>query len=169
MDRQQIGLKLTLDALAIPLCLDTFNDRMALQKTIYLCQAAGVHLGYRYNWYLRGPYSSELTRDAFALQANQNSGFDETAGWNLDQESIRKLEKTKLLWQGKSEAERPRWLELLASVLFLKRSYAGRNKDGAGLRDILVKNEKYFSEDEIRSALQELERHGIAAADTESR
>src|SRR6266446_6722845 len=97
MDRQQISLQLTLDALGLPLRLDLFDDRMALQKTIYLCQQAGVHLGYRYNWYLRGPYSPDLTRDAFELKSKQDSDFDETTGWNLDSPSIQRLKKIKPL------------------------------------------------------------------------
>lgn len=161
MDRQQISLRLTLDALGLPLRLDSFAERMALQKTIYLCQQAGVHLGYRYNWYLRGPYSPQLTRDAYELKAEQGSGFDDTTGWNLDAASLQKLQKIRPLWQSRPEPERPRWLELLASVLFLKRSYDGRNKDVAGLRAILERNEKYFSEDEIRHAMKELARHGL--------
>ncbi len=161
MDRQQIGLKLTLDALGLPLRLDSFDDRMALQKTIYLCQQAGVHLGYRYNWYLRGPYSPDLTRDAFELKAEQGSGFDDTTGWNLDGPSIHRLKKINPLLESHPESQRPRWLELLASVLFLKRSYDGRSKDAAGLRVILERNEKYFSEDEIRHAMKELVRHDL--------
>jgi hypothetical protein len=161
MDRQQISLKLTLDALNVPLRLDSFADRMTLQKMIYLCQQAGVHLGYRYNWYLRGPYSPDLTRDAFDLKARQGSGFDDTAGWNLDATSLQRLEKVRPLWESRSPAERPRWLELLASVLFLKRSYDGRNKDAAGLRTILERNDKHFSESEIRNTMEELVRHGL--------
>ncbi len=161
MDRQQISLKLALDALDLPLRLESFDDRMALQKTIYLCQQAGVHLGYRYNWYLRGPYSPDLTRDAFDLKAKQGSGFDETAGWSLDRASLQSMEKIRRLWESCPESQRPRRLELLASVLFLKRSYDGRNKDVAGLRAILERNEKYFSEDEIRDAIEELVRHGL--------
>ena len=161
MDRQQISLKLTLDALEFPLRLETFDERMALQKTIYLCQVAGIHLGYRYNWYLRGPYSPDLTRDAFDLNAKQESALDEMAGWNLDDESIRRLNKIRPLWASKTAEERPGWLELLASVPFLKRSYDGRDKDAAGLRQILVRNEKCFSEDEIHRAIKELVRHGL--------
>jgi uncharacterized protein YwgA len=131
MDRQQMGIKLTLDAIEEPLSLDSFNERMAIQKMVYLCQVAGVHLGYRYTWYLRGPYSPDLTRDAFSLQASLNSGFDETSGSKLDSESVRKLERIKPLWRAKPMADRPRWLELLASLLFLKRTYDGRGKDPA--------------------------------------
>lgn len=161
MDRQQIGLKLTLDALDFRLRLETFDERMALQKTIYLCQGAGIHLGYRYNWYLRGPYSPELTRDAFELNAKQESAFDDIEGWDLDTESILRLNRIRPLWNSIAAEHRPRQLELLASVLFLKRSYDGRNKDNAGLRQILERNEKFFSEKEIQLAIEDLVRHGL--------
>jgi uncharacterized protein YwgA len=161
MDRQQISLKLTLNALDFPLRLETFGERMALQKVIYLCQVAGIHLGYRYNWYLRGPYSPDLTRDAFDLNAKQQLESDEIVGWNLDEQSILRLKRLRPLWASKTADDRPGWLELLASVLFLKRSYDGRSKDAAGLKQILERNEKYFSEDEIRRAIEELDRNGL--------
>lgn len=45
-----------------------FEDRLKLQKTIYLLQAFGVHIGYDYNWYLRGPYCSNLAANGFVLE-----------------------------------------------------------------------------------------------------
>jgi uncharacterized protein YwgA len=161
MDRQQIGLKLALDVLGLPLVLDTFGDRMTIQKEIYLSQAAGIHLGYRYNWYLRGPYSPDLTRDAFELRARQRSEFDETVGWNLDDESIRKLENLKSLWSHVGTFERPRWLELLASVHFLLKTRQASSENIPNLRAILEKNSKFFSEEEIQQAIQELKQHEL--------
>jgi len=164
MDRQQIGLKLTLDAInMMPLRLDEFNDRMVIQKTIYLCQAAGVHLGYRYNWYLRGPYSPDLTRDAFDLRSRGDSGLEDTTGWRLDEESIRRLDRIRpLLFQG-PEGDRPRRLELLASLLFLKRTYDGRGKDAAGLCEILRRNDKHYNESEVQQALSDLAKYGLSS------
>ena len=46
MDRQQIGVKLAIDGLELPFKIDTFMDRLIMQKTVYLAQAAGVNLGY---------------------------------------------------------------------------------------------------------------------------
>ena len=63
MDRQQIGVKLAIDGLKLPFVIDTFMDRLIMQKAVYLAQAAGVNLGYYYHWYLHGPYSPSLTRD----------------------------------------------------------------------------------------------------------
>ena len=47
--------------------MDTFDDRLRLQKFIYLLQAHDIYLGYDFSWYLRGPYCSSLTTDGFIL------------------------------------------------------------------------------------------------------
>ena len=47
MDRQQIGLKLTLDALGIPFRLDSFADRLTVQKAVYLAHTTENQLGPR--------------------------------------------------------------------------------------------------------------------------
>ncbi|MDA7952696.1 MAG: hypothetical protein MPI95_01050 [Nitrosopumilus sp.] len=48
--------------------MDKFDDRLRLQKTVYLLQAFGVYLGYDFYWYLRGPYCTVLTANAFMLE-----------------------------------------------------------------------------------------------------
>ena len=64
--------------------MDTFDDRLRLQKFIYLLQAHGIYLGYDYSWYLRGPYCSSLATDGFILDdiytdMVRESGTDKTA------------------------------------------------------------------------------------------
>jgi len=44
-----------------------FNARLILQKTIYLLEQFGLNIGYSFSWYLRGPYSPSLARDAYEL------------------------------------------------------------------------------------------------------
>src|SRR2546427_10402792 len=46
-----------------------FEKRLEFQKTIYLLQEAGAHLGYQFGWYKHGPYSSSLADDAYVLAA----------------------------------------------------------------------------------------------------
>ena len=48
--------------------MDTFDGRLRFQKTVQLLQSFGLDLGYRYNWYLRGPYCPDLTKDGFELK-----------------------------------------------------------------------------------------------------
>ena len=53
--------------------METFQDRLKLQKHIYLLKAFGLDLGYNYNWYLFGPYSPTLTKDGFELVKDTSS------------------------------------------------------------------------------------------------
>ena len=99
MDRQQIGPKLTLDALGVPVRLDSFADRLTVQKSVYLAQAAGVQLGYQFHWYLRGPYSPTLTRDAFGVVAELSASTDDSQGWSLDTSSSKRATALRALIQ----------------------------------------------------------------------
>lgn len=72
MERRQIGLKLVMDKLDLPVTVDSFDDRLILQKAIYLAEASGVRLGYYYRWYLRGPYCPAVAEDGFAVAADSH-------------------------------------------------------------------------------------------------
>lgn len=60
MDSNLIALKLFLDDLGVSADIETIDDRKRVQKAVYLGQAAGADLGYRFGWYLLGPYSPSL-------------------------------------------------------------------------------------------------------------
>ena len=164
MDRQQIGLKLALDALGQGVSLSDFDSRLILQKTIYLAQAAQVDLGYSFSWYLKGPYSPGLTRDAFALKAELAQSADDLSGWKLDSTSVERLSRLRGVIHSIPDSTRARRLELLASVHFLLRTRQASSSDVAGVRDILRRNQKFYSELEIRQAIEELKSHGLFPA-----
>jgi uncharacterized protein YwgA len=166
MDRQQISLKLTLDALGLPPRLDSFADRLILQKAIYLSQVVGVQLGYHYNWYLRGPYSPALTRDAFAIVAELKQNVDEAAGWQLDVTSLQRLRELRTLIERIPEQELSKKLELLASVRFLLRAPAPQSGSVSALRETLHRFGKDYSVEQIEQAIEELKRHGLCPANS---
>jgi len=160
MDRQQIATKLAMDALGINVSMGCFADRLVLQKATYLAQAAGVQLGYSYNWYLRGPYSPVLARDGFSIEAELKAGEDESKAWRLDPVSLDRLGKVaRLIRSGRTE-DRQRRLELLASVHFLvQRRQCSSN--AAVLTQRLRDFGKDYSEPEVAEALQELTNEGL--------
>ena len=161
MDRQQIGLKLALDTLGRELSLSTFDDRLVLQKKIYLAQAARVDLGYMFRWYLRGPYSPELTRDAFALKAELPLYADELKEWVLAPVSVQRLTELRTWFDAIPPEQLSRRTELLASVHFLLRTRQANEMDTSGLRTVLLKNGKDFTEDDIRQAIKDLKQHDL--------
>jgi len=161
MDRQQIGLKLALDALGLPLSLSTFDDRLILQKTISIAQVAGVDLGYHFHWYLRGPYSPSLTRDAFAVAAGLEEAEVECSGWKLDPASQSRLRDLRGIFDEEDRHALASKLELLGSVLYLLRHRRISGLDIKELRRILHAFGKDFSEADIEAGLQELKDYGL--------
>ena len=119
MDRRQIGLKLVLDKLGLPVELRSFDDRLILQKAVCLAQAAGVNLGYYYRWYLRGPYCPAVADDGFAVRTECRQDMDDSNEWNLDKESSDKLAGIEDFCKRGDRSSLAKKLELLASVHYL--------------------------------------------------
>jgi uncharacterized protein YwgA len=164
MDRQQIGVKLTIDGLKLPFEIGLFRNRLILQKAVYLAQAAGVNLGYYYQWYLYGPYSPSLTRDEYAIAMDISADMDESEGWKLDGSSSERLEKMRAIFTGLKGDELAKKLELLASVHFLieRRQVSGVNTKQ--ITETLERFKKDFTEDEVKNALRELNSYGLLTA-----
>ncbi len=123
MDQGRILLKLLLDEVDLGnLKLDGFSDRLCIQKKIYLVQITGLDLGYRYNWYLRGPYCPSLTENVFLLREEINNGEHDYEEYCLAEMAQNLIGKVKNLWArpGNVSTEEPEWVEMLASMHYLK-------------------------------------------------
>lgn len=66
LEYRRTTVRLVAEAMSLSLA-DSFNDRLILQRTMFLMEKHGFHVGYKYKWWLRGVYSSDLTKDAFAV------------------------------------------------------------------------------------------------------
>ena len=164
MDRQQIGVRLTIDGLGLPFEINSFRDRLILQKAIYLAQAAGVNLGYYYHWYLHGPYSPSLTRDEYPIAMDISSDMDESKGWKLDDSSLQRLEEIRDIFRESDRYNLAKKLELLASVHFLIDRKQVSKVDTSRITATLERFNKDFSEEDVKEALQELKAYGLLAA-----
>jgi len=129
----QIVLKLVLEAVDQPLELDSFNGRFMVQKRIYLTQLTGLDLAYRFGWYLHGPYSRELTRDAFRLKEDLKEEM-ELGERDFENETLsafarKRVEQAPKIWSNKPDGiGEDVWLELLASLHYLKHiAYMGKD------------------------------------------
>lgn len=117
MEKKLRALKLVLDELDIPHEIATFRDRKRVQKAIYLAQVGGADLGYRYNWYVHGPYSPSLTRDYFRLEEALAAEEASVPRARLHPKFAQLLEKVKPTLESRAaEFSQEDWLELLASV-----------------------------------------------------
>lgn len=116
-------LRLVLDELNVDPSIVTIDDRKRIQKAVYLAQASGVDLGYRYGWYLKGPYSPRLTRDYFALDDALDDEGQDQPPTRLKTAIVQTLERLRPLFNpppglGVNQAG---WLEILASILYLSK------------------------------------------------
>ncbi len=175
MNSARIELKLVLDQAGIDnISLDTFSQRFNIQKRIYLIQIMGYDLGYRYGWYLRGPYSRNLTVDAFTLRDELNAEEKDYAGFKLSPESTERIGKAKELWDVPNglSVSNDQWLELLASLHYLKHIAYWPNKDTTkdfeGVFTSLVETKPHFKNyrTDAQRAWERLSEFGLLNAKT---
>ena len=122
MDQKLIALKAMLDELGIPDTITTIDDRKRVQKGVYLGQLSGVDLGYRFGWYVMGPYCSSLTRDYYGLAEAIASGDRSFTGKSFSDGVRNRLAKIKPLMnlpQG-FPLSKEAWLELVSSLHYLR-------------------------------------------------
>jgi len=171
VDDKLIDFKLCIDELG-GFDMDSLDGRIMVQKKIYLLQLCGLDLGYRFNWYIRGPYSPSLADSAFEVWNTEELVSQITEEYELEDECIDQLNKIKGLINSKSpfsELEDFQWLELLASVHYLRHIAYMPGFDNQSKDEICKKINQlkpYFIEDHINKAWEILDQWGLIERDT---
>jgi len=134
--------------------MSTFEGRLVLQKTVYLLQAHGLYLGYKFSWYVHGPYCPELTKEAFKLlQIYKRIPHVNFAG-SLAEKRFEKF--LGFLGNKKDNAD---WLEQLACTHFVKaiRPTAGKQK----IINTVLNHESHFTKKQCEKAWNYLAEHSL--------
>jgi uncharacterized protein YwgA len=114
-----------------------FSNRLQLQKIIYLLQSSGVSLGYGFSWYVKGPYSPELTKALYELYQN-DSIYEECKNIKFkDHDAIvTKLKKfNDILGEDRNNIT---YLEVLASLHYINKVVFSGNGDLENLKKRLL-------------------------------
>jgi hypothetical protein len=121
MDARQVALKVTLDQLGEPSDIAGVDNRLRIQKAVYLAQAAGINLGYPYSWYVKGPYSPALTHDYYQLDEALRAGDQSHAGKVLNPALSAAIPRIRRILSIPQDLSVPKhtWYEALASLHFL--------------------------------------------------
>jgi uncharacterized protein YwgA len=136
-DQKRLGrLKTTLavlEELGISRNMFSFQQRLRLQKVIFLLQQYGLQTHWGFNWYLRGPYSPALAHELFESLRMDISGFQLS---DRDLRAIEKLRKNLDVTRAT-----PSELEAASAILYLRRA---KNQFGYDLSDLIeeVKHQK---------------------------
>lgn len=100
-----------------------FEDRMQMQKGIYLLQNMGVPVGdYGFRWYKHGPYSQSLQDDMFYEDGKAQDDI------HLTDESTDALEQLHRVIHSNQRGNYSisHWTECLASIHYLKENILSR-------------------------------------------
>ena len=133
----------------------SFPQRLLLQKRVFFLNVLGVSLGYSYSWYIRGPYSTALTRDAFGIVSARSGGSIARA--DLPDTIVEGLQRIREIFG--EEWDKPVRMELLASVYDLSRTF--RTIDVAILSEKLTRLKGHFSPTDATEAVEWLTDRGL--------
>lgn len=161
MDAKQIALKVVLDQLEESDDISNVNDRLRIQKAIYLAQAAGIGLGYHYSWYVKGPYSTSLTQDYYKLSEALRAGDTAHSGLVLNQSLTAIVPRIKSILRKPDDVNVsvPAWYEALASLHFLMTVSKSSEK---AAKDFLATVKPHLN-DIVDRALSHLRNNGLIA------
>ncbi len=134
--------------------MDDFNDRLRLQKIVYLLWGYGIHLGYGFNWYVHGPYSPKLADDGYAID---DDIFEDGRDIILNDEHrvIESLNNFKEV-VGEDHFKDPLYLEILASLHYIKKVAFGGRGDFEEISDWLISRKPYLKKQPHDTPIQEL-------------
>lgn len=144
--RRQAALALCSRELGV-LNVSDFTARLILQKTIYLLQGLhGLDLGYRYSWYLRGPYSSTLTRDVFEIVENRTlqDSIWQRHKLSSSAKDILTRFKRAVFDTKPADMDLAVWLELLSSTHYLLNDPSRKDKSKSAIHAELLKLKPHF-------------------------
>ncbi len=99
--------------------IETLNDRILLQKKIFLAQDIGLPLGYGYGWYIHGPYSTDLTAAAYQIIPEGFDSIEKRKFKDYYDEIISKVNRLErdIIKKG-LKISVVKWYELLASIAY---------------------------------------------------
>jgi len=149
------------------LSLDTLKERKILQKQIYFLQQFGLDLGYHFGWYVYGPYSSDLTHDAYSLLQQKEQAPNTVESPELSSKGISAIEKLEEFLKGFDEnAEKfAYWAELLSSIHFLwKISYYEKKPINVIVEKLKAQKGERFSDEDIAQAWKHLSKFNLVSS-----
>lgn len=130
-----------------------FDNRLQMQKAVYLLQNMGVPLGdYGFRWYFHGPYSQELQDDMH--DAMHSPAADETALDRFDTR-IRRLYEV-IHDKDRGAYSMAAWMECLASLHYLRNNIMDFDADMEQTLDELVRAKPELSDRDANASAYQL-------------
>lgn len=149
MDERKIKLACVLKLFDRHPDMSSHENRLILQKIVYILKCRGVGLNYFFGWYIRGPYSCSLATDGYVLSNEPYLGAPIISG-----EEMRTVKEVREALG--EDIKNGKKMEIIASLLFLKNDC--RFLDDAGLVERLRGRKPWLAESEILEGLEKLKK-----------
>ena len=137
--------------------IKSFEDRLRLQKIVYIAKYFDINLGYSYNQYIRGPYSPDLARDYYKLAEDFENKLPEEYPQKVNR-LVKKPAFSKFASFIDKYHNDPEMLELIATALMIMNiskltpeNLTDDNKKA--LIDAIHSMKPYFGKEKIRKAI----------------
>ncbi len=127
----------------------SIDERLKFQKTAYFLKVFGFDFGYKFDWYVYGPYSTELASDGYEFAKD----LKEVEPLELLDEDLKKGFQKLIEFIGDKKSD-SKWLELLASTDFLRRS----GKTEKEIEKIILGKATPFKHDEFVKGWEHLKK-----------
>lgn len=130
-----------------PFSYGNFEDRLKMQKMVYLLQEEGVDIGhYGFDWYKHGPYSQVLLDDMYMENGSACIQL------NYTPEAEKRIENLKKIFNDSEAQEKygmKNWTECLASIHFLKNKEMGSSTSEEEVLQVLTKRKPHLNNDAL--------------------
>lgn len=125
--------------------IEDFNERLRYQKLVYLLQVSGVPMGFRFNWYVRGPYSPGLADSLYIISKNQGL-LEETAQINFRNQEIINQKIQKLTGVLAENIDNPEYLEIIGSLSYIRNNDPMLDKSEESLMKRLIELKPFIAD-----------------------
>jgi len=119
--------------------INEFQDRLIIQKVVYLLQRKGIESKFKYNLHVRGPYSPDLTKEIYS---HQNAVEKLETNCKLDNSESTKVGEFKELFSDL----RPSILEVAATYSYFAFE---QNQDSITALQNVKRMKTFYSEAQI--------------------
>ena len=129
--------------------MDSFDEKLIVQKAVHISQHLGMPWGYEFGWYVRGMYSSQLTVDLYGLW-NQDPQYEPT---EKDRSILAKLKSSENILAGTPMHNRPKdAYELVSTVIRAKRERGMKTDEE--IKNYINQVKPWYTEEHIERALK---------------
>lgn len=132
---------------------DVFEDRMEMQKAVYLLQNMGISVGdYRFMWYKHGPYSQTLQNDIFNLYGVDDIDINFSADAKKEIDTLKSV-----IFKEGLEYNESQWVECLGSLHYIKENLLPSSAgDETVLKELKNRKPHLINDKDDRIALETL-------------